>query len=121
MLSKQAGRQRGLTMLGLLFWAVVIGLVAVVVVRTVPAIIEYSTIRKMVRSVASSGGNSVPEIRNAFEKQSQADYSSDVIRASDLQITKDANDQVIIHFKYDKEVELFGPVSLLIHFSGSSR
>lgn len=121
MLAKPQGRQRGLTMIGLLLWAIVIAMVAVVVLRTVPAVVEFTTIRKMVRNVANSGGNSVPEIRNAFEKQLQADYGVDAIKPGDLQITKDANDQIIIHFKYDKEVELFGPVSLLFHFSGSSR
>ena len=31
------------------------------------------------------------------------------------------NDQIVVSFAYDKEIELFGPVYLLIKYSGSSR
>jgi hypothetical protein len=62
----------------------------------------------------------VPEIRQAFDKQKEIEYSITSIGGKDLDITKE-NDKVVIGFKYDKEVELYGPVSLLIHYEGRSK
>lgn len=114
------GRQRGVSLLGLLFWAVLIGFVAVVGMKTFPAVNEYLTIQRAVGQIAKSGANSVPEIRQAFDKQKEIEYSISSIGGKDLDITKE-NDKVVIGFKYDKEVELYGPVSLLIHFEGRSK
>ena len=41
--------------------------------------------------------------------------------SGDLVISKDGNDKVVIEFAWDKEVELFGPVYLLIKYRGKSR
>jgi hypothetical protein len=113
-------RQRGLSLLGLLFWAVLIGFVAVVGLKTFPSVNEYLTIQRAVNKIAKEGNSSVPEIRNAFEKQKEIEYSITSIGGKDLEVTKE-NDKVVIAFKYDKEVELYGPVSLLIHYEGRSK
>jgi len=113
-------RQRGVSLLGLLFWAVLIGFVAVVGLKTFPAVNEYLTIQRAVNQIAKSGASSVPEIRNAFEKQKEIEYSITSIGGKDLDITKE-NDKIVVGFKYDKEVELYGPVSLLLHFEGRSK
>jgi hypothetical protein len=113
-------RERGVSLLGLLFWAVVIGFVAVVGLKTFPSVNEYLTIQRSVNQIAKTGANSVPEIRQAFEKQKEIEYSITSIGGKDLEITKE-NDKVVIGFKYDKEVELYGPVSLLIHYEGRSK
>jgi hypothetical protein len=113
-------RQRGVSLLGLLFWAVLIGFVAVVGLKTFPAVNEYLTIQRAVNQIAKSGATSVPEIRNAFEKQKEIEYSITSIGGKDLDITKE-NDKIVVGFKYDKEVELYGPVSLLLHFEGRSK
>ena len=112
--------QRGVSLLGLLFWAVLIGFVALVGMKTFPSINEYLTIQRAVNQIAKSGAASVPEIRQAFEKQKEIEYSISSIGGKDLEITKE-NDKVVIGFKYDKEVELYGPVSLLIHYEGRSK
>lgn len=113
-------RQRGVSLLGLLFWAVLIGFVAVVGLKTFPAVNEYWTILRAVNKIAKESGSSVPEIRNAFEKQKEIEYSITSIGGKDLDVTKE-NDKVVVSFKYDKEVELYGPVSLLLHFEGRSK
>jgi hypothetical protein len=112
--------QRGLSLLGLLFWAVLIGFVALVSLKTFPSVNEYLTIQRAVNQIAKSGASSVPEIRQAFDKQKEIEYSITSIGGKDLDITKE-NDKVVIGFKYDKEVELYGPVSLLIHYEGRSK
>jgi hypothetical protein len=117
---RKARSQRGVTLFGLLFWAIVIGFVALVVLRVLPTINEYSTIKRAVEKVAASGATTVPEIRNAFEKQMQIEYGVTSITGKDLEITK-VNDKVVISFAYNKEIELFSPVFLLIKYEGRTK
>jgi hypothetical protein len=114
----KAGRQRGITLFGLLFWAVIIGFAALIGMRVFPALNEYFTIKRAVNRIATEG-STVAEIRAAFEKQKDIEYSIVSISAKDLIITKD-NDKVVVSFAYDKEVELVKPVYLLIKFEGRS-
>ena len=112
------GRQRGVTLFGLLFWAVIVGFVALIGMRVLPAVNEYFTIKRAVKKVASEG-STVAEIRGAFEKQKDIEYSIVSITGKDLIITKE-NEKVVVSFAYDKEVELVKPVFLLIKFEGRS-
>ena len=115
-----ARSQRGITLLGLMFWAILISMAGLVTLRVVPTINEYYTIRTAVEKVATTGGNTVPEIRAAFDRYKNIEYSITSISGRDLQVRKD-NDRVVVSFAYDKEIELFGSVYLLIKYSGSSR
>jgi hypothetical protein len=112
--------QRGVTLLGLMFWAVVIGVVALLVMNVLPTVNEYATIQKAVNKLAKEGGGTVPEIRAAFERTKQIEYSISSIGGKDLDITKE-NDKLVIRFAYDKEIVLFEPVYLLIKYSGVAR
>ena len=115
-----ARHQRGVTLMGLLFWGGLVGFVAVVGMKVLPTVNEYFTIQKAVSKIAKEGGSTVPEIRTAFEKQKEIEYSITSIGAKDLNITKE-NDKVVVSFAYNKEVELFGPVFLLIKYEGRSK
>jgi hypothetical protein len=112
--------QRGVTLFGLMFWAILIGMTALVVMRVLPTVNEYYTILRAVEKIAKEGGGTVPEIRNAFERQKQIEYSISSISSKDLQITKE-NEQVVVSFAYDKEIELVAPVYLLIKYQGRSK
>ena len=112
--------QRGVTMLGLLFWAVLVGAVSVVAIKVFPVITEYQTISRMVNKLAREGGSTVPEIRMSFDRLKTVEYGVESISARDLEITKE-DDKVVISFAYDKEIELFDPVYLLLKYHGSSR
>jgi hypothetical protein len=112
--------QRGITLLGLMIWAVVIGFIALMAMRVLPTMNEYFTIQRAVNKIATEGFTTVPEIRTAFEKQKDIEYSIQSISAKDLDITKE-NDRVVISFAYDKEVEIMAPVYLLIKYRGSSK
>ncbi len=113
-------RQRGVTLFGLMFWAIVIGVAALVVMRVLPTVNEYYTIQRAVDKIAREGGTTVPEIRAAFDKTKQIEYSISSIDGKDLQITKE-NEQVVVSFAYDKEIELVAPVYLLIKYEGRSK
>ena len=115
----RSGRsQRGVTLFGLMFWAIIVGFVALIGIRVLPALNEYFTIKRTVNKV-SSEGSTVPEIRAAFEKQKDIEYSIQAISGKDLNITKD-DDKIVVSFAYNKEIELAGPVFLLLKFEGRS-
>lgn len=113
-------RQRGVTLFGLMFWAVSVGLVAYVLVRTLPTLNEYFTVQRAVEQVARSQPATVAEARAAFDKQKELEYSITSISGKDLIITKE-NDKVVVGFAYDKLVPLYGPVYILIKYEGRSR
>lgn len=112
--------QRGITLLGLLLWAIVIGFGALLAMRVLPTMNEYFTIQKAVNKIALEGGPTVPEIRAAFERTKDIEYSIQSITSKDLDITKE-NDKITIRFAYEKEIELMDPVFLLIKYEGRSR
>jgi Tfp pilus assembly protein PilE len=112
--------QRGFTLLSLLLWAIILGFFALMGMRVLPSVNEYFTIQKAVNKIAKEGGTTVPEIRAAFERQKEIEYSIQSITSKDLDITKE-NDKITVHFAYDKEIEVMAPVFLLIKYEGRSR
>ena len=113
-------RQRGVTLFGLMFWAIIVGFVALIGMRVLPTMNEYFTIQRAVKKIAADSPSTVPEVRSAFEKQKDIEYSITSISAKDLVVTKE-NDKVVIKFAYDKEVEIVKPVYLLIKYEGGSK
>lgn len=111
--------QRGITLFGLMFWAVFLGFFALVAMKVFPTVTEYSTISRAVNKVAHEGGSSVTDVRNAFEKQKSIEYGI-TISAKDLDISKE-NDKIVVKFAYDKEIEIMDPVYLLIKYHGQSK
>lgn len=104
-------------MIGLALWAIVIAFGGYVVVRTLPTLNEYGTIKRAVEKIAANPPSTVPEIRAAFDKQKEIEYSISSITSKDLVVTKE-NESVVISFAYDKEIPLMGPVYLLIKYEG---
>jgi hypothetical protein len=113
-------RQRGVTLFGLMFWALFFGFVGYILVRTLPTVNEYLTIQRTIEKVAAGNPATVNEVRNAFDRQKEIEYSISSIGSKDLQITKE-NDKVVISYAYNKEVPLFGPVYILLKYEGRSR
>ena len=96
-----------------------VAFVALVGMRVSPTVIEYFTIQRVVNKIAKEGGTTVVEIRSAFDRAKSVEYGITSVSSADLDVTKD-NDKVVISFAYDKEVELFDPVYLLIKYRGRS-
>jgi hypothetical protein len=112
--------QRGVTLIGLLFWAIIIACVALVGLKVLPTVNEYFTIQRAVNKIAKEGGSTVQEIRTAFDRQKDIEYSIASISGKDLEITKE-NEKVVVKFAYDKEIELIEPVYLLLKYRGRSQ
>lgn len=79
--STPARQQRGMSMMGLLFWAVIVAFFAVLLIRIYPSVQEYLTTREAVSKVmrADPRPGSVPEIRRNFDKQRQIEYTNSMI------------------------------------------
>jgi hypothetical protein len=118
--SSRLAAQQGITMVGLLFWSVLIVFAAVLLIKTVPAYFEFESVKTLVNQTAVKGGSTVPEIKANFERMRSNQGTIDSMNAGNLDITKD-DDRLVINFAYDKEIPLFGPVSLLLKFRGRSQ
>ena len=112
-------QQRGVSLLGLLFWGVILAFGGVVLARVVTTAMEFYTIQRVVDRIAASNPSTVPAVRADFERAQQVEYSMTSISAKDLVISKE-NDKLQISFAYDKQIELGGPVFLLIKYAGRS-
>lgn len=111
--------QRGLTLIGLVFWAIVISAGLLLALRVIPAVNEYYTAKRAIDKVAHGGGGTVSDIRAAFDRHKEVEYAITTLSGKDLVVTKE-NERIVVSFAYDKEIELVGPVSLLIKFRARS-
>lgn len=113
----RATRQRGITLIGLLFWGGIIAFLVVIGMQAVPAVQESFAIQRAVDKAAKAGPT-VGDIRAAFDKSASVDYIN-TLTGKDLDITK-VNGQVVVSYAYNKEIHLFGPAYLLLKFAGKS-
>lgn len=117
--SMKRSRARGISLLGLLFWAVLLACGGVVVAKVVPTVMEYYTIQNAINRIAKNNPGTVPAAKAEFERIKQIEYSIQSITGNDLVVSKE-NDKVRISFAYERQIEFFGPVSLLIKYQGHS-
>ena len=107
--------QRGLSMLGFLFVAAVLVVVAIVGFRMVPSYIEYFTVQSAVEKSLKDAPDPTPQVvRKSFEKYIAADYI-DSVQASDLVVTKEGNN-ILATVSWQKQLHMIGNVSLLLDF-----
>lgn len=114
-------RQRGLTMFGFLFVAVVLIFVAMLAMKLVPAYIEFFSVKKILATMGQESeirSRSNAEIRSDFSRRTAAGYVS-VVKPEDLSIDRRGGVPVITA-EYEFRTKLVGNVSLVVDFSASS-
>ena len=113
--------QDGVSLVGVLLIGVFAVFVLLMAFRTVPAVIEYMAIERIVGVLASEGDNgaSSAELRRSFDRRGEIDNISSVT-GSDLAIVKDGN-QTVVEVDYERTVPMVANVSLLIEFHASSK
>jgi len=114
---RSAVRQRGLSILGVTFVIAVLAVTGLLVARVVPTFIEYQGVVRAANK--SKEGNTPAEVRVIFDKAAEIENITS-IQGKDLDITKDANGNVLVRFSYVRELPLGGPVSLKIRYEGRS-
>lgn len=111
--------QRGVALSGLIFWGVVITLVAVLGMKVVPTTIEYYKILKDIKATVNKVGPdaTVADVRKTFDNFANIDQLD--FTPEQLDISKDQG-KIVVSFDYDKRIPLFGNVSLMINYKGST-
>jgi hypothetical protein len=110
-------REWGLSMVSFLFGIIIVALLAVLAMKVVPTVIEFSAIKKAIAS-ARNAGTTVKEIQTSFDRQRETSYIESV-SSKDLEITK-TGDGWDVSVAYQKKIELFGPASLVIDYEAST-
>lgn len=114
------GRQRGLSLLGLLLAAAVIIVVALVAMRVVPSALEYRAIVSAINKISTSGATNPREVQVAFDRFAAVDDITS-IAGKDLVVERGSDGKMLVSFQYEKRIPLFGPASLVIDYQGSSQ
>ncbi|MFZ0106140.1 MAG: DUF4845 domain-containing protein [Thiobacillus sp.] len=113
--------QRGLSMIGFLFVAVVLIFVAMLAMKLVPAYIEFFSVKKILASMGQDPAlrsKSNTEIRSDFSKRADASYV-DAVESSDLTIER-SSAGTVVSVDYEFRTKLLGNTSLVVDFSASS-
>jgi len=111
-------RQRGLSLVGLIFVGLIVVMLLMLGFKIVPAVTEYLAVDRAVNKIRNEGAT-VRDIRVAFERYATIDDIKS-IQSKDLDITKDG-DRVVISYAYSYSVPVMDNVRLVIDFSGSTR
>ncbi|MDB5771846.1 MAG: hypothetical protein JWM42_2220 [Burkholderia sp.] len=105
--------ENGISLVGFIFVIGILAALGVLGLKVVPTVVEYAAIKKAINNAKVAGG-SPQEIKSSFDKQTTASYI-DSVSGKDLEINRNG-DGVDITVAYQKKIELFGPVSLVIDY-----
>jgi len=114
-------QQRGVTMIGFLFVAFVLIMVALLGMKLVPAYIEFFSVKKILATMGQDSdlkSKSNGEIRNDFIKRANVGYVT-VVKPEDLSIDR-RNGVAVITADYAFRTKLVDNISLVVDFSASS-
>jgi len=114
-------RQRGITMFGFLFVALVMVMVALLAMKLVPAYIEFFSVKKILATMGQDSevrSKSNAEIRRDFSRRANVGYVT-VVKPEDLSIDR-RRGVPVISADYAYRTQLVGNVSLVVDFSASS-
>ena len=118
--SRRLSSQRGASVFSMVILAIIVAFLMLMGARVFPAINEYLTIRKALSNIMAKNPVSPGEIRTAFEKTTEVEYSIHTITAKDLEITP-AGDGFKTAYHYSVEVPVFDPsVYILLKFAGTA-
>jgi hypothetical protein len=111
--------QRGTSLFGMLVIAIVVGFVVLMLIRVFPSVNEYLTLRKIVSQIMKNDPSSPNEVRTAFEKATEVEYSVKSINAKDLTIQQ-VGDHLRTSYAYNVEIPIVEPVFLLVKYEGGA-
>lgn len=106
-------RQNGLSLVGFIFVIAIVALLAVLGMKVVPSVVEYTAIKKAIAK-AKVDGATPAEIKTSFDKQATTGYIESV-SGKDLEIKK-SDSGFEVNVAYQKKIELIGPASLVIDY-----
>ena len=112
-------QQRGLSLIGFIFLAVVVAFVMFTAFRCVPAWTEYFSLKKVLQATANeftvdAQGSAV---RAAFDRRAYIDVLP--VKGSELELRKDSG-HLSLHITYQRVVPIAGNASLMFDFEASA-
>jgi len=110
-------RQRGMTMMGILFILVLVGFIGYAGLRLIPVYLNYIKVARSMDAAASEFKSDSPDpgaVRRSLEKHWQIEDISGV-EAKEVEVVKDENG-VALHVAYDDLAPYIANVSLSVHF-----
>lgn len=119
---RQAGlkrQSRGITMFGMLIGIIVLITAVLPAIRSVPSLIEYQAISRAVKQARDRAGTR-EEVANAFDRQAAIDDITS-IKGQDLEVLDSGGAIQAVHFSYKREIPLYGPIGMVITYSGTQR
>ncbi len=114
--------QRGLSLSGLLFGAVILVLVSLFFMKLIPPYLQNSEINKLLTTIANDPDlqkASLNNIRSSFSRRASIDNIT-VIRAEDIEIDT-STDKPVLTVSYFVKIPLIANVSLYLDFNSASK
>jgi len=114
-------KQKGISLSGLLVWAVILILLAISGLKIAPAYIEFASIQKNLSAIVkdiSTQSADLNQIRVLFSKRAQIDNIKS-INAQDIKINKE-NGRIVLSANYTVRIPLVSNLSLTIDFDAAS-
>ena len=114
-------RQRGVSIIGFLFVAAVLVVVAMVGFRVTPSVVEYYSVKRALNDSLleiRDPGNAVADVRRAFQKRADAGYIESV-RGADIEFARDKN-EITATVAWTRRLHLVANASLLLEFEASA-
>lgn len=114
--------QRGLSLSGLLFSAVILVLVSLFFMKLIPPYLQNAEINKLFTTIANDPDmqkSSLAEIRNSFSRRASIDNIT-AIRADDIDVDTSA-DKPVLTASYFVKIPLVSNISLYLDFNSASK
>ncbi|MCL4471603.1 MAG: DUF4845 domain-containing protein [Sulfuricella sp.] len=115
-------KQRGATLVGMLFIAGLVVAGAILAAKLVPAYLEFMSVKKILNAMATSGDlktMSPKELRASFEKRADIDNIRSV-KQDDLIIER-AGNEATVSVDYAVKVPIAANISACLDFSASTQ
>ena len=115
-------RQRGMTMIGVLFVLALIGVIGYAGMRILPLYLNYMKVARSMEATASEfKGDATDQaaLRRTLEKHWQIE-DIDSVSAKDVEVTKE-DSGTVMHVAYDDSAPYVANVSLTVHFDKTTK
>jgi hypothetical protein len=116
-LGENMGKQRGVSLTGLIITLAVIGFLAVMGAKLLPAYIEYFSVKKVFAAMVQNGDTkgTVPEIRRSYDTRNAIENVKSV-QGADIEITREGGEAVLTA-AWSVKIPMVANISACIDFN----
>jgi Tfp pilus assembly protein PilE len=110
-------KQRGISLMGLIVTLGVLGFLAVMAAKLMPAYIDYFSVKKMFKTMEQAGDLKQPvrDIRRSFDTRNAIE-NVQAVKGDDLEITKEGG-ETVVSANWSVKVPMVSNVSACLDFS----